>query len=90
MVVRLTNSMSGRSFECTVSQGDEVIEVIDVNSLSMRGARREITGKMIKNGYTPVDHWLIRTFTTDWGEGEDSIRTFNTSPEHHAIGPKGS
>ena len=31
VVVRLTNSMSGRSFECTVSQGDEVIEVIDVN-----------------------------------------------------------
>jgi hypothetical protein len=43
--------------ECRVVFEDESVEYLDVNSLSMRGAQREITGCLIGNGYTPADRW---------------------------------
>ena len=36
---------------------DETTETIDVDSLSMRGAQREMTGWYLKRGYVPVGRW---------------------------------
>lgn len=42
---------------CTVVREDESTYTLDVDSLSMRGAQREITGYLIGEGYTPVGRW---------------------------------
>jgi hypothetical protein len=42
---------------CMIVHEDETTTSIDVESLSMRGAQREITGWLIADGYTPVGRW---------------------------------
>jgi hypothetical protein len=44
---------------CTVVREDESTYEIDVDSLSMRGAQREITGWLISDGYEPVGRWQV-------------------------------
>jgi hypothetical protein len=42
---------------CTVVREDESTQELSVDSLSMRGAEREMTGHFIRQGYTPVGRW---------------------------------
>jgi hypothetical protein len=44
---------------CTVVREDESTYEPDVESLSMRGAQREITGWLINDGYEPVGRWQV-------------------------------
>ena len=43
---------------CNVVYEDEFTFEVDVDSLSLRGAQREITGLLIRIGYTPVGRWV--------------------------------
>jgi hypothetical protein len=44
--------------DCTIVYEDEATdEGIEINSLSMRGAQREITGYFIAEGYEAVGRW---------------------------------
>jgi hypothetical protein len=45
-----------------------------VDSLSIRGAEREITGYFINQGYTPVGRW--ETTAEDRGEPVEVMRRF--------------
>ena len=42
---------------CTVVREDESTRSVEVDSLSLRGAQREITGWLIGLGYEPVGRW---------------------------------
>jgi len=55
---------------CTVVAEDETTQNLDVDSLSMRGAEREMTGWLISQGYKPVGRWQ----TEDDGGQEVSRR----------------
>jgi hypothetical protein len=44
---------------CSVVGEDESVDYLDINSLSMRGAQREITGYYIGQGYKPVGRWEV-------------------------------
>jgi hypothetical protein len=61
---------------CTVAYEDEHTETLDVDALSIRGAQREITGRLIAQGYKPAGRWSIEQaeFTP---EGDE--RTVETS-----------
>ena len=42
---------------CRIVFNDETTDELDVDSLSMRGAQREMTGWLIGQGYEPVGRW---------------------------------
>ena len=42
---------------CTLVADDESTANLDITSLSMRGAQREITGYLIGIGYEPAGRW---------------------------------
>lgn len=46
---------------CMIVYEDETTTEYDVDSLSMRGAQREVTGWLIREGYTPDGRWSIET-----------------------------
>ena len=60
---------------CRVVNEDESVEGLTVDSLSMRGAQREITGWFIDQGYRPVGRWTSYV-DGDTGEGLESSRRF--------------
>jgi hypothetical protein len=43
---------------CTIVYEDETTDGYLVDSLSIRGAEREITGDFIMKGYTPAGRWV--------------------------------
>jgi hypothetical protein len=43
--------------KCMVVHEDESATYLDVDSLSMRGAQRQITADLIDQGYTPAGRW---------------------------------
>jgi hypothetical protein len=45
------------TIKCMVVHEDEATHELEMESLSMRGAQREITGELIGLGYTPVGRW---------------------------------
>jgi hypothetical protein len=53
---------------CTVVREDESTVELDVESLSLRGAMREITGYLISQGYQPAGRWDA----TGGDEGDES------------------
>ena len=55
--VWLTRAVNGLTITCRVVHPDESVETLAVESLSMRGAMREVTGDMIASGYRPVGRW---------------------------------
>ncbi|GAA3089185.1 hypothetical protein JOF29_007953 [Kribbella aluminosa] len=55
---------------CTVVYEDESTQQLDVDSLSMRGAQREMTGWLISNGYQPVGRWESEATGAD---GDDLV-----------------
>lgn len=66
-------SQSNLTVTCTIVAEDETTDELEVNSLSMNGAQREITGWLIKQGFAPVGRWV------DEAESEVS-RKFRPQP----------
>ena len=50
-------SQDNLEMTCRIVFNDESTEELDVQSLSMRGAQREMTGWLISQGYEPVGRW---------------------------------
>jgi len=50
---------------CRVVYEDETTELLDVDSLSMRGAQREMTGWFLRNGYVAAGRWDIACDSDD-------------------------
>jgi hypothetical protein len=44
---------------CRIAYEDERTDSMDIVSLSMRGAQREVTGFLIGHGYEPAGRWVI-------------------------------
>jgi hypothetical protein len=59
---------------CTVVHEDEHTQSLDVDSLSIRGAQREMTGWFIQQGYRPVGRWSTEAGSD--GEGIEVSRRF--------------
>ena len=57
---------------CRVAHEDESTEELRIDSLSMRGAQREITGWLIKQGYKPDGRWVTEEEAdhVDYGPSE--------------------
>jgi hypothetical protein len=57
---------------CKVVHEDESTQELDINSLSMRGAQREITGWLISQGYKPDGRWTteVEDDHVDYGPSE--------------------
>jgi hypothetical protein len=62
---------------CRVVHEDESTEDLDIASLSMRGAQREITGWLLKWGYKPDGRWTTEEEDdqVDYGPSE-TVRRF--------------
>jgi hypothetical protein len=67
-------SQQNMKVTCRVVYEDESVSELDVDSLSMRGAQREITGYLIGHDYRPVARWeeeeqgeVVRRFTPAGG-----------------------
>lgn len=61
--------------QCAVVHEDESTDhTLGVDSLSMRGAQREITGYLIDQGYAPVGRW--ETEANDHGNPVETVRRF--------------
>ncbi len=63
---------------CRVVHEDESIEELGVDSLSMRGAQRYITGRLISEGYKPVGRWENHQDSGD--DSAETSRTFKLDP----------
>ena len=61
---------------CQVVHEDESTEQLGVDSVSMRGAQREITGYLISLGYQPAGRWDWEYHGREPGEGRECSRTF--------------
>jgi hypothetical protein len=65
---------------CRVVHEDETDSVLDVDSLSIHGAQREMTAFLIRNGYGPADRWSTEETDSD-GETIECMRRFKPGPE---------
>jgi hypothetical protein len=79
--VWLTESTEGMGISVRVVHPDETIHYpgtgnpyTGVESLSMRGAQREITGDLLREGYAPVGRWTVERAVND--EPVETSRTF--------------
>ena len=76
--VWLRQLKAGFGIVCDVVHADESTDGFSVNSLSLRGAQREITGWLIARGYEPAGRWE----SSDDGE---SMRRFRPTSGVPAI-----
>jgi hypothetical protein len=53
---------------CTVVFEDESTEALGVDSLSLRGAQREVTGQIIAMGFEPAGRWQDEGTEADMAE----------------------
>jgi hypothetical protein len=60
---------------CRVVNEDETATELDVDSLSMRGAQREITAYFKAHGYEPAGRWETESAADD-GAAEETVRLF--------------
>jgi len=68
-------SQANMEITCTVVLENESTSTLEVNSLSMRGAQREITGYLIAHGYTPVGRWEVEAGSDNGYGGKDTVET---------------
>ena len=68
-------SRKSTGMTCTVVTGDERTSTLNVNSLSMRGAQREMTGYLIARGYSPVGDWEVEAAGDAGPGGVDAVET---------------
>jgi len=59
---------------CMIVNEDETTKTLQVDTLSMRGAQREITGYLIGQGYKPDGRW--ETVQMDSGDARETMRRF--------------
>jgi hypothetical protein len=59
---------------CRVVHEDETVDELSVESLSMRGAQREITGHFKRLGYEAAGRWETEHAAGD--ESEETVRKF--------------
>lgn len=71
-------SRKNTEITCTVVTGDERTSTLDVTSLSMRGAQREMTGYLIARGYSPVGSWEVEADSDNGFGGKDAVETSRT------------
>lgn len=64
---------------CDVVFDDESSEQLDIDSLSMMGAQREITAYLIDRGYNPVGRWEARARTD--GKAAEVSRKFKVASD---------
>jgi hypothetical protein len=63
-------SQSNMTVTCRVVHEDESTEHLDIDSLSMRGAQREITGLLINLGYKPDGRWTTEAEDSNYEDRE--------------------
>jgi hypothetical protein len=68
-------SQANMKITCTVVLEDESTSTLDVNSLSMRGAQREMTGYFIAHGYAPVGQWEVEADSDNGYGGKETLET---------------
>jgi hypothetical protein len=68
-------SLGTTKITCTVVLEDESTSTLEVNSLSMRGAQREMTGYLMTHGYIPVGGWEVEADTDNGSGGKDAVET---------------
>lgn len=68
---------------CMTVREDESYEYRDVDSLSVRGAQREMTGWLIANGYIPAGRWEIEE--TEDGQAIECVRRFKPGDDATCI-----
>jgi hypothetical protein len=68
-------SRANMKITCTVVLEDETTSALDVKSLSMRGAQREMTGYLIAYGYTPVGRWEVEAGSDSSSGGNEAVET---------------
>ena len=56
---------------CTAVFENERTAVLEIDALSMRGAEREVTGRLIQLGYRPEGRWVIEV-----GGSSDPVETW--------------
>ncbi|OBG70278.1 hypothetical protein A5701_03555 [Mycobacterium sp. E3305] len=65
---------------CMLVRDDETTQQLSVDSRSLAGAQREITGYLIGEGYTPIGEWGLEDFTEylddDAIGANETMRTF--------------
>ena len=63
---------------CTVVHEDESTSSLSIDSLSMRGAQREITGYMIQMGRQPDGRWVdeVDGEQADEAKADETMRRF--------------
>ena len=69
---------------CRIIREDESVDYLDVDSLSMRGAQREITGHLIAQGYAPVGRWEAEFDGSADGGPSETVRKFKQAAEKAA------
>jgi hypothetical protein len=62
--------------KCMVVRDDETTYPLSINSLSMRGAQREITGWLINEGYEPVGRWQLESDDNAMDGPVETMRRF--------------
>jgi hypothetical protein len=65
---------------CMVVHDDESTHELDIDSMSLRGAQREITGYLLGDGYQPVGRWEMTASQESSADGEyehwETVRRF--------------
>jgi len=63
---------------CRVVHEDESTRELEVDSISMRGAQREMTGFFVNQGYQPIGRWEDETAEEDRGGNPfvETVRKF--------------
>lgn len=69
---------------CTVVREDETTTSLDVDSLSMRGGQREITGWLLSQGYKPAGRWETEAADSD-GTAIETVRRFQPGPDARTV-----
>ena len=71
-------SKANLDITCSIVQEDETAEELSIDSLSIRGAEREITAYLLNHGYTPAGRWQTEA---DNGNGAVEVsRAFKVKP----------
>jgi hypothetical protein len=70
---------------CLVVRSDESIQSLDVDSLSLRGGQREITGVLISWGYEPVGRWEYTAGENDEDRYGETVRQFRPAKKAQVI-----
>ncbi len=62
---------------CRIIHEDESVDHLNIDSLLMRGAQREVTGYLITQDYIPVGRWEAEfNGSTDGGPSLETVRKF--------------